>query len=303
MSTLISTINNIAHQLEARYHDYTLSQQYAWWMVEAVTGLRQTQLVADDTLTLTSEQQQTITSWIKQQVEEKMPLQYLLGYVPFINLEILVEPPILIPRPETEEWTLALIQQLKQLSDQKITILDIATGSGCVALALAQALPASTLWATDISQEALSLAQKNADHNKVANVSFLVSDVCNQIPATHKFDLIVSNPPYIAESEWKTLDPAVTRWEDKHALIADHNGIAIIERIIKDARHFLKHNKELAEKNIAQLVIEIGYQQGKAVAALMKQYDYTNIQIHKDLEGKDRVVSGRIDVATIARKT
>jgi release factor glutamine methyltransferase len=266
-------------------------------MVEAVTGLSQAQLVADNTLTLTLEQQQTIDSWIKQQIEDKKPLQYLLGYVPFINLEILVEPPVLIPRPETEEWTLSLIQQLKQLNNQQISILDIATGSGCVALALAQAFPESTILATDISQEALSLAQKNAEHNNINNISFIISDVFNQIPPSQKFDLIVSNPPYIAESEWQTLDPAVTTWEDKQALVGDCNGFAIIERIIKDAPRYLKHTKEMVEKNIPQVVIEIGYQQAKSVMALMKKYGYTNIHIHKDLEGKDRVVSGRVDVA------
>lgn len=297
MSTLITTINNIAHQLESRYHDYTLSQQYAWWMIEAITGLTQAQLVADSTLTLTPEQQQTIDSWISQQIKHKKPLQYLLGYVPFINLEILVEPPVLIPRPETEEWTLSLIQQLKHLHNQQLSMLDIATGSGCIALALAHALPESTIVATDICQEALSLAQKNAEHNKIKNISFIISDIFNQISSSQKFDLIVSNPPYIAESEWQTLDPAVTTWEDKQALVADSNGLAIIEQIIKDAPRYLRPNKEMAEKNIPHIVIEIGYQQGKAVMALMKKYGYTDIRIHKDLEDKDRVVSGRIDVA------
>lgn len=303
MYDLITTINNIAHQLDARYHDHILSEQYAWWMVEAVTGLSQAQLIADNSFRLTAEQQHTINSWIKEQIDKKIPLQYLLGYVPFIDLEILVEPPVLIPRLETEEWTLALIKQLRELSNTRITLLDIATGSGCIALAIARAFPQAKIWATDIAESALSLAQKNAKHNSITNCTFLNSDVFNQLPSTARFDIIVSNPPYIAQTEWQTLDLAVTAWEDKQALVADHDGLAIIERIIKDAPRYLTANKELQDKSIPQIIVEIGYQQGKAVADLMKQHGYSNIQIHKDLEGKDRVVSGRVhaDITTSDR--
>ncbi len=119
------------------------------------------------------------------------------------------------------------------------------------------------------------------------------------IPLGVQFDLIVSNPPSIALHEWEQLDKSVTIWEDSSALIADNDGLAIIEKIIVQAPQFIKSNSEIRQKNIAQIIIEIGHQQGQAVIQLMEQAGCNNILVHKDLEQKDRMVSGRIDnVAT-----
>ena len=158
-----------------------------------------------------------------------------MGSTPFAGLEILTQPPVLIPRPETEEWTVNLIEQLQGLPDKKLQILDLCTGSGCIALALADALPQAKIFGTDISDSALALANHNKIHNHIPNVEFLRSDLFAQIPQKFTFDLIVGNPPYIDEQEWNNLDPSVTQSEDKHALLAADHGLALIKKIIAAA--------------------------------------------------------------------
>lgn len=287
--TFDDIVMQIATKLKDRYDDPVLQQQAAWWLLEALTGERKEQLVAQKTFGLTDEQEQTLKKSIELLVEKRMPLQYLLGFVPFGDIEILVQPPILIPRPETEEWVYGLIEQLHTLKNQELRILDLCTGSGCIALALADALPTSHVYGTDISKEALDLACQNSHHNGIINATFLESDLFDNIPKDLKFDLIVANPPYIAEQEYTTLDHSVIDWEDKQALVADQAGFGIIKKIIVTAPEFLKHNEELEQKMIQNLWIEIGHLQGNESKDLLKKRGYSNIAVQKDLATKDRV--------------
>lgn len=291
--TVISVIHEIEKQLESVYDDPTLCRQYAWWLLEAITKKKKGSLIAQHCITLSNNEQKTIDIWLEKLTKEHMPLQYLLGSVPFNDVNILVEPPILIPRPETEEWCLNLINQLKQLKNQKLTILDLCAGSGCIALALAKALPQATIYASDISHDAFNLIHKNIKHNNIKNITVIRSDLFNKLPQ-ELFDIIVSNPPYITINEWKHLDASVTNWEDTQALIAQDNGLAIIKKIIEQAPHFLKHNAELEDKHFSNVILEIGYRQANAVKTVMEHHGYTNITIEKDLEEKDRVVRGDI---------
>ena len=296
---VIVLIQQISKQLQLVYSDPTLCQQYSWWILEAIIKKNKAQLIAQEIIILNQEQQNSIDEWVDKLVNKKIPIQYLIGSVPFNRVEVLVEPPVLIPRPETEEWCLKLIKQLILLENKEITILDLCAGSGCIALALAKELPQATIYASDLSQQAIALIKWNIAHNKILNVTALHSDLFVSIPRGTQFDLIVSNPPYIALHEWEQLDKSVTVWEDPSALIADHDGLAIIEKIIIQAPRFIKSNSEIREKNIAQIIVEIGDQQGQAVIQLMEKAGYNNILVHKDLEQKDRTVSGRIDnVAT-----
>ena len=288
-------INGIRQKLAAVYADDTLCQQYAWWILQAICEKTKTELIIQETVMLSPEQEQKIDYWMELLVEEKMPLQYVLGSVPFADLEILVEPPTLIPRPETEEWCLYIVEHLLTLDNKKITILDLATGSGCIALTLADCVPQATIVATDVADVALELAEKNIEHNKKRNVTLIKSDLFDAIPAHMHFDMIVSNPPYITATEFIQLDETVTRWEDHNALVACDNGLAIIKKIIAQAPLFIHTNDEMKQKNIPQIVIEIGYAQGKAVESLMLIAGYNDVLVHKDLEGKDRFVTGRID--------
>jgi len=299
----ITFIHEIEQQLHTIYEDPTLCRQYAWWILEDITRHQKEELLTDHIIQLNDQQQETLNQWIDKLVRENIPLQYLIGAVPFNDIEILVKTPVLIPRPETEEWTVRLIKQLKQLTNQELIILDIGTGSGCIALALANALPRSTIYATDITEKALELAQKNALHNGITNVQFIKTDIFDGLPHDLHFDLIVSNPPYITQHEWDNLDKSITQWENKKALVANHEGLSVIEIIIKQACCFIKPNEELKEKKFPNVILEIGYEQGSAVTKLMENTHFSNIEIEKDLEGKDRVVSGRIEQCGPCRPT
>ena len=288
-------INDIRHKIAPAYDgDETLSQQYAWWILQAICGMTKTELIMHDTVMLSHEQQEQLDQWIYQIVQEHMPLQYLIGSVPFADCDILVQTPTLIPRPETEEWCLHIIEHLQLLNNKKIKILDLATGSGCIAIALAYHLPLAEIIATDISDSALALTQKNIEHNKIINITCIKSDLFTSIPRGMLFDMIVSNPPYISQDEFAHVEKSVTDWEDHNALVAADDGLAIIKQIIVQAPQFIQTNNEFKIKNIPQVVIEIGYAQGAVVRDLMKSAGYNDVLVHKDLEGKDRIVVGSI---------
>lgn len=287
-------IGEIETTLSKVYDDRILREQYAWWILEAISKIDKASLIAKEEIHLTQEEEKLLTQWLDKMVNEHMPLQYVLGSVPFIDLDILVKPPTLIPRPETEEWTDWLIKQLKQVKESKLQILDMCCGTGCITLALAKALPNAKIYATDISEPAILLAKQNAKHNNISNVTFIHSDLYNEIETDTLFDIIVSNPPYLSFAEFEEVDASVSTWEDPQALVAADDGTAILEDIIEDAPDFLKYNPEMAQLKIPQLVVEIGYTQAKVVSDFFKTYGFIDIEVHKDLAGKDRFVTGRL---------
>lgn len=296
-------IAQIEQKLLPKFKDKTLRNQYGWWLIEAITGKKEITLITEQEIKWPDADQKKLDEYLDTLINKDMPLQYLLGSTPFADLDILCKPPVLIPRPETEEWCINLIEQLKPVRDQKLWILDLCTGSGCIALALAKALPKATIYGSDSADAALDLAQENGAHNHIANATFLRSDLFAQIPQEFKFDLIVGNPPYIPPQDWPTLEKSVSQWEDKHALIAEDHGLALLKKIIDAAPEYIKPNDALKKLKIPQLMLEIDYTQGATVAEYMKQHDYTSIKISKDLEGKDRVASGRIDNVAITQNS
>ncbi len=264
-----------------------IPEQEAWWLVQKITSKNKSFLLLNRTIQLTSDQEITLFKWVNERINKK-PLQYILGSVPFCNLDILVKPPILIPRPETEEWSSDLIKKLPNIP---LNILDLCSGSGCITLALAKALPKARVIGLDIEQEAIDLALENKRHNDIHNVDFIKSDLYEAVH--HKtFDLIVGNPPYVSESDWLIMNPEITKWENKIALVANENGFFLIRKIIEQAKIFL--NKNSLFKNIPQLLIEIGDTQGKEVIQLLKNNNFTNISIKKDLAEKDRLAIANI---------
>lgn len=289
LSTLIA---EIAQQLQPRYGDYALCTQHAWWMLCAITNKNVSELLLAPEISLSLQQRKTLEHWISQQCDTRMPLQYLLGSTPFLDLNLTVEPPLLIPRPETEEWVGNLCEQLKKLSHAPLRIADVGTGTGCIALALARALPHATVVALDINPQALDLAQRNARRHNLSNVEFVLSDLL--CTAQRPFDLIVSNPPYISEEEFIKLDPSVALWEDYNALVAPDQGLALIKQLILQAPHYLRAHKELMQHDISNLIIEIGYMQGQSVVDLMQQQEFSDVVIDRDLQGNDRVVRGSV---------
>lgn len=246
-----------------------LSTQEAWWLLEHITQLPQTNLIIKTTLN--QNQIQQLNQCIDQISKKHKPLAYIIGWVPFLDLKILTQPPILIPRPETEEWVYQLILDLKPKSSQIRRILDIGTGSGAISLALAKSFPMAQITAIDINPNAIALAQKNASLNKIKNIRFIESDLFTQIHPQQQFDLIVSNPPYIDPQEKKTMHPSVTAWEDPSALFADKQGLALISQIMHQAKSYITPNPQLPY----QLVIEFDRSQ---------QLQLSNIATQADLE-------------------
>jgi release factor glutamine methyltransferase len=291
-SILVATI---AQKLQKIYAQPAEQQQAAWWLLEKLTNLDQAHLLVSKEIELDSSQEEQLAQWINAHVNKNEPLQYILGSVPFASLDILIKPPILIPRPETEEWCINLCNQFEKLKNKSLHILDLCTGSGCIALLLAKHFEKSQIVATDISDLALACARENAEHNKINNVRFLKSDLFESLdPSLFQYDLIVSNPPYIGSKEWKTLEPMVTEWEDRGALFSEHNGLAHIEKIIAKAPLFIRQNQDMQWLQLPQIVIEIGYRQGNQVKQLMRDALFEHVEIIKDLEGKDRIACGRM---------
>jgi release factor glutamine methyltransferase len=214
----------------------------------------------------------------------------MYGEIPFGQITIQVQLPILIPRPETEEWCYHLIDMLRATGITKFRILDLCTGSGCIALALAHAFPDAQVVGVDNNPAAVILAQHNAQRLSITNCTWLVSDLFEHC-TDQQFDLIVANPPYIRPDEWPSLAPAVRLWEDYHALVASANGLHIITQIINRAPAYLNTSSFLIDL-VPQLYIEIGYAQGSAVRSLMMTAQYATIHIWQDYAGHDRLVCG-----------
>ncbi len=243
------------------------STQEAWWLLEHVTGKKMTTLLTDQSFK--QKELDLLDKILNQITQEKKPLAYIIGSVPFLNLQIKIAAPILIPRHETEEWIESLIQKLSAFQNQITTILDIGTGSGCIALALAQGFPNAQITAIDINPTALALARENAILNQIKNVEFIESNLFEKLQ-NQKFDLIVSNPPYINPAEASKLPPEVVLWEDFGALFAKDQGLDIIVQILKNSDQFLNKNQKLP----IQLVIEIGYDQKNTVLQIAQQYKW-----------------------------
>lgn len=254
----------------------------ARWMVSWVTGLTDAELMSKQNQELSSAQAELLTSTLLAHVQEHKPLAYIFGSITFLDLSITVRPPILIPRPETEYLCSLLIEKLHKLAKKDLVILDMCTGSGCIALALAKALPQADVYAVDISLEACALAQENAQKNDVP-IHVINSDLFSKLPEI-KFDLIVSNPPYIGLSEWETVEESVKKWEDPRALLAQEEGLYLLKKIISQAPAWLTGMGELA--------VEIGYNQGKLVHDIFIKAGFTSVVIHTDPWGKERFVTG-----------
>lgn len=277
-------ITEITEKLLPEYGSKHMATQSAWWLLQKITSKNESHLIAQHEIYLSQREAEQLDEWIADIVLLHKPLAYILGSVPFLNLTLDVKPPILIPRPETEEWCNDLIQELKTSKQHSYTILDLCAGSGCIALALAKAFPASTVIATDINSESIELVVHNAQKNGITNVITILSDLYKNIPEDRLFDVIVSNPPYISEEEFVELDPSVTEWEDKRALVAQEHGLALLKEIIFGAPQRLAYN--------GVLWVEIGYKQGAAVAQIFRAVGFKDVQIIKDLAGNDRVVKG-----------
>jgi release factor glutamine methyltransferase len=232
---------------------------------------------------------------IVSELKKQRPVQYILGETEFYGLRFLVNENTLIPRPETEELVKLIIESTNyELRNKKLKVLDIGTGSGCIAISLAKHLPTSEVFAIDVSEEALAVAKKNSELNDVKvnyiNVDILKINDLKEL-ATHnpqlatKFDIIVSNPPYVRNLEKDEIKPNVLEYEPHLALFVDD-----IDPLL-----FYRKIAELAIKNLnpnGKLYFEINQYLGKETVELVKSFGFKNVKLIKDIYGNDRMIEG-----------
>ena len=228
--------------------------------------------------------QQEVTEEDKHFVEEiytklavHIPAQYIIGHAEFYGMQLKVVERVLIPRPETEELVELILTENPK---ENLKVLDIGTGSGAIALALAKNRPDWSVTAADISQDALELATENANAQNL-NLSFIKSDCFSEIPA--KYDIIVSNPPYISRADEAEVSLNVLHSEPHLALFADEDGLAIYRKIAEGSKDYLTDD--------GKIYLEIGYKQGQSVPALfMENIPDKRVRTLKDQFGQDRMV-------------
>ncbi len=211
-----------------------------------------------------------------------VPISHLTGRREFWSLPLEVSRSVLVPRPETE----ALVEKVLELSSrEQEAILDVGTGCGNIALALAKELPRARVYAVDISERALRVARRNASRQKIRGVRFARSNLLAVFRKTGtEFDFIVSNPPYVSRTSWDALPAEIRDYEPRRALVAGESGLELIRRLIRQARTFLKPG--------GYLVFEIGDGQRDDVVALFGER-WTEIETSWDLAGKPRVITAR----------
>lgn len=206
------------------------------------------------------------------------PLQYIVGEAPFFEDMYLVNENVLIPRPETEVLVDRVYSYLKER--QSPTILDIGTGSGCIAVSIARRCVNSKVYALDISQKALELARKNAERlNVKERITFYESDLYDKLPANVRFDCILTNLPYISEKEMSLL-PEEVRYEPYTALAGGEDGLVFYRRLFREAEPYIGHQTLLA--------CEFGCKQKDALIALAQKYEWEVLETFIDLNGLDR---------------
>lgn len=209
------------------------------------------------------------------------PVAYILGRREFWSLELEVTPDTLIPRPETELLVERALEHLP--ADRPVTVADLGTGSGAIALALARERPQARIVATDRSPAALTVARRNAQRLNISNVEFRAGDWCEPL-ADERFDLIASNPPYVATTDphWQS---GALRFEPSSALLAGDDGLAALRLIILQAPAYLKTG--------GWLVLEHGYDQGEVVSALLRERGLVAVSDHEDASDISRISCGR----------
>ena len=270
-------IDYIISQLRGFYPEEEL-RELAYWVIEETTGLTRTQILTECKGT------QIIPNIeiILQKLRAHEPIQYIFGHTEWRGLDLRVTPATLIPRPETAElidWILESCDKSKPLH-----VLDIGTGSGCIAIALKKSAPLWQVIGIDISPDALEIAHENAKRNSV-EVEWTQADILSPI-TNYRFpilDIIVSNPPYICHREKANMDARVLDYEPHSALF------------VPDDKPLLFYRRIAAMKSAKSLYFEINEAYGKEVCDILKELGYTDIQLKHDIYGKQRMVFGRIE--------
>ena len=254
------------------------SQVDSWLLAEFVFGITRAKYYADMQMTVDEKDAEKYNELVNQRAGH-IPLQQLVGTQEFMGLTFKVNENVLIPRQDTE----LLVENVADcLGNGKRTVLDMCTGSGCIAVSIDRLSKDSKVTAVDISEKALEVAQENNRFNN-ANVTFIQSDLFTNV--TGRYDIIVSNPPYIRTDEIPKLMEEVKSHEPVMALDGMEDGLYFYKKICNEASDYLNDN--------GKIFFEIGYDQGDDVSEILRKNRFCNIEVLKDLSGNDRVVIAR----------
>ena len=277
-------IEYIISQLRESY-SYEKSRELAYWIAEEIYGLTRAEILIGCKDTKKNVYAQANTNFhdrsienILQKLQAHMPIQYIFGHTEWMGLDLLLTGATLIPRPETAELVEWICQKCSLSAHARI--LDIGTGSGCIAIALKKRAPLWQVTGLDISHDALEIARKNAIRNNV-QVNWMQTDILNE-ELKEEFDIIVSNPPYICNREKIDMEARVLDYEPHSALFVPDNDPLLFYRRIADFK-------------ASKLFFEINEAYGDAVCTMMKEKGYTLIELKNDIYGKPRMVFGTID--------
>jgi release factor glutamine methyltransferase len=254
-------------------------------LLAEATGWSRATLVADPGAEVPPAAARSFGEMVRRRLRRE-PVAYILGRKGFRRIELTVDPRVLIPRPETE----LLVELALEMRPERV--LDVGTGSGAIALAVADELPGCEVTATDTSPGALAVARANAERlGLVDRVRFLEGT----LPEGESFDLILANLPYVAERDWAGLQPEVTQWEPREALLAGPDGLDAYRALHeKSAGLYCR----IASKRSGGLGVEVGEGQAQAVASLMSEAGFAGVETRRDLAGIERVVVGRLGKET-----
>lgn len=281
---LLKEIITIFHkELDAIYPKEEVDA-FFYRLIEYYLRLDRFVLVLQPHLTVTKEEEQPLFEALAGLKLEK-PLQYILGVAYFMDLELKVNKNVLIPRPETEELVEWILNEYQVERSRDLNILDVGTGSGCIAIALARKLPNAKVYAMDVSEEALKVAKSNAELNHV-EVNFFMADVLKlELQPELKFDIIVSNPPYVRELEKNEIKNNVKEYEPNLALfVPDDDALLFYRAIVASTEKYLTKK--------GSLYLEINQYLGKETKALLEAHNFSEIELRKDLFGNDRMLKG-----------
>ena len=281
---LLKEIKEIYHrELDELYPREEVDSMF-YLMIEHFLGLERFILAIDPEIVITKEEEQYMFEGLSK-LKKEQPIQYVLGETTFMDLKFMVNESVLIPRPETEElvnWVLEDIENINDVSE----IIDIGTGSGCIAISLAKLKPNLKVSAIDISGSALEIAKKNALLNEV-DVQFNLVDILKTGSLSKKYDIIISNPPYVREMERDKMRNNVLLNEPYSALfVPDGNPLLFYRAIAKLAKKNLKEN--------GMLYLEINQYLGEEVKTLLKNFNYSDVELRKDIFGKDRMIKAKL---------
>ncbi|WP_018613343.1 peptide chain release factor N(5)-glutamine methyltransferase [Segetibacter koreensis] len=280
------TIQFAYKQLLARLYEIYDSREaanIADWVIENVTGQRKIDRIIYKDLPVSEAQQLQLAKLAEELLQHK-PVQYVLGEAWFADMKLMVNKSVLIPRPETEELVEWMSEDIKKSGDTEILLVDVGTGSGCIAIAMKKKLPGLKVSAIDVSKDALEVAKLNSLKQKT-NVEFLHLDFLNENEWNNlnKYDIIASNPPYIKESEAAEMQKNVLQYEPHLALfVPNENALTFYEAIARFSREHLKPN--------GSVYVEINEALGDQVVKVFAKNGLSEIILKKDLQGKDRMV-------------